>query len=62
MTDRREQEKREEVYVVTATPKNGNRPFIYGVFKSSDYAVKHFSLHGCETNEYWVTKEMLITQ
>lgn len=61
MTDRREQEKREDVYVVTAIPKNGNRPFIYGVFKSLDYAEEHYNMHGCETNEFWVTKETLIS-
>jgi hypothetical protein len=61
MTDRREQEKREDVYVVTAIPKNGNRSFVYGVFKSLDYAHEYYNTHGCPSNDYWVTKEMMIS-
>lgn len=61
MTDRREEEKRSDVYVVTATPKNGNAPFVYGVFTSEDYAIEHHEQHGCKTDDFRVTKETLIT-
>lgn len=60
MTDRREQEIRSDVYVVIATPKNGNAAFVYGVFQNEDYAVEHYQRHGCKTDEFKVTKETMI--
>ena len=61
MIDRREQETRSEVYVVTATPKNGNAPFVYGVFQNEDYAIEHHQEHGCKSDDFKVTKETLIS-
>lgn len=61
MTDRRKLETRSEVYVVIATPKNGNSPFVYGVFRSEDYAVEHHTQYGRKTDDFKVTRETLIS-
>ncbi|MNQ89999.1 hypothetical protein D3C85_1053260 [compost metagenome] len=61
MTDLREQEIRKDVYVVIATPKNGNAPFVYGVFTSEDYAIEHHEKYGCKMDDFKVTREALIS-
>lgn len=48
------------VYVAIFTPSNGNAPFVYGVFRSEDFAREHWQQHGDKEGTLRVTHETLL--